>query len=380
MISEHEGMLRALTLAKRGGGDVHPNPRVGCVLLRDGRVVGEGWHRRFGGPHAEVWALRQAGAEARGATALVTLEPCSHHGKTPPCADALVAAGVCRIVAAVADPNPRVAGRGLQRLRDAGLDVELGLLAAEAALLNRPFTKLLTTGLPWVTVKVAATLDGKVADHRGASRWITGPAARREGHRLRREHRVVLTGIGTVLADDPALTVRDVPRGWRDPVRAVLDTHLRVSPDGALARTAREVPTLVLCGPDAPEAAARGLRARGVEIVPVPLGADGRVDLGLALRALAARELSPVLLEAGGTLTSACLAAGLVDELAWFVAPALLGCSAARPAVALPGPRELSELLRLDDCTVRRLGPDLLLRGYVTREAAPGAAADAIAR
>jgi len=376
MISEHEGMVRALALAKKGGADVHPNPRVGCVLLRNGRVVGEGWHRRFGGPHAEVWALSQAGVLARGATALVTLEPCSHHGKTPPCAEALIAAGVRRVVAAAVDPNPRVAGRGLQRLRDAGLEVESGLLEADALRLNRPFVRLMTSGLPWVTAKVAATLDGKVADHRGASRWITGPEARRVGHCLRREHRVVLTGIGTVLADDPALTVRDVRRGWRDPARAVLDTHLRLPLESALVRTAREIPTLVVCGPEASPSAAEALRGLGVEVVPVAVGGDGRVDVTLALSALAARELSPVLLEAGGTLTSACLAAGLVDELAWFLAPALLGCHAARPAVDLPGPRELSELVRLDDVVVRRLGPDLLLRGVVTREAAPGAAAD----
>jgi diaminohydroxyphosphoribosylaminopyrimidine deaminase/5-amino-6-(5-phosphoribosylamino)uracil reductase len=368
--TEREAMQRALVLARRGRADVHPNPRVGCVLVKAGRVVGEGWHRRFGGPHAEVWALRQAGADARGATAVVTLEPCSHTGKTPPCADALVAAGVARVVAAMEDPNPRVAGSGVARLRAAGLDVEVGLLADEAARLNRPFVKRMTTGLAWVTAKVAATLDGKVADHRGVSQWITGPSARREGHRLRREHRAVLTGIGTVLADDPLFTVRDVPRGWRDPVRVVLDTHLRLSPDAAPVRSSREAPTLVLCGPDADAGRAAVLEGLGVTVLRLPLGPDGRLSLPDVLRTLAARDLSPVLLEAGGVLSSAFFAAGLVDEVAWFAAPSLLGCRAAMPAVDLSGPRDLDQRLRLDDVVVRRLGDDVLLRGVVARDPA----------
>jgi diaminohydroxyphosphoribosylaminopyrimidine deaminase/5-amino-6-(5-phosphoribosylamino)uracil reductase len=380
MISEREGMLRALALARRGGADVHPNPRVGCVLLRDGRVVGEGWHRRFGGPHAEVEALARAGASARGATALVTLEPCSHHGKTPPCADALIAAGVRRVVAALEDPNPRVAGRGLRRLAEAGLDVEVGLLADEARAQNRPFLRFMTTGLPFVTAKIAATLDGKVADHRGASRWITGPEARREGHRLRREHRAVVTGIGTVLADDPALTVRDVPRGWRDPARVVLDTHLRLPREALLVRTARDVPTLVLCGPDARPGSARALGDLGVEVLSAPLGADGRVSLAAALRVLAARELSPLLLEAGGVLTSAFFSAGLVDDVAWFVAPTVLACHAAQPALDLAGPRDLAARLHLVETSMRRVGTDWLLRAHVARESAPDAASSANAR
>jgi len=380
MITDLQAMQRALALARRGGADVHPNPRVGCVLLRDGRVVGEGWHKRFGGPHAEVWALRQAGSLARGATAVITLEPCSHVGKTPPCAEALLAAGVTRVVAAMEDPNPQVAGRGLARLRAAGVAVEAGLLAEEAARQNRPFVKRMTTGLAWVTAKVAATLDGKVADHRGASRWITGPEARREGHRLRRDHRAVVTGLGTVLADDPALTVRDVPRAWRDPERVVLDTHLRLPLEAALVRTARDVPVRVLCGPTADAGRADALEDRGVRVERVPVGADGRLFLPDVVRTLAALELSPVLLEAGGTLTSAFVAAGLVDELAWFVAPSLLACRAAVAAVDLPGPRDLSARLELEAPIVRRLGRDLLVRGVVAPGSAPGAAAGSNAR
>jgi len=355
-------MLRALALARRGGGRVHPNPQVGCVLAREGRVVGEGWHRDFGGPHAEVWALGAAGAQARGATAYVTLEPCSHYGKTPPCVDALNAAGVTRVVAAMADPNPLVAGRGLPRLREAGVEVEVGLEGPASADLNAPFIKYVTTGLPWVTLKTATTLDGKVADHRGVSQWITGEPARREGHRLRREHRAVLTGIGTVLADDPALTVRLVRPHARRPVRVVLDTHLRLPLESVLARSLEQAPLLVLHGPQAPRDKAAALAARGVALARMETGADGHLSLPEALRLLAAYELSPVLVEAGGTLASAFLASGLVDELACFLAPAILGDDAARPAFRLPGPRCLSDLLRGELRQVRRVGGDLLAR------------------
>jgi diaminohydroxyphosphoribosylaminopyrimidine deaminase/5-amino-6-(5-phosphoribosylamino)uracil reductase len=238
----------------------------------------------------------------------------------------------------------------------------------------------MTTGLPFVTAKIAATLDGKVADHRGASRWITGAEARREGHRLRREHRAVVTGVGTVLADDPALTVRDVPRGWRDPARVVLDTHLRLPRESLLARTARDVPTLVLCGPDARQGNARALGDLGVEVVKVTLGADGRVSLVAALHVLAEREWSPLLLEAGGVLTSAFVSAGLVDDVAWFLAPTVLACHAAKPALDLPGPRDLAARLHLVDVTMRRVGTDWLLRAHVARESAPDAASSANAR
>jgi diaminohydroxyphosphoribosylaminopyrimidine deaminase/5-amino-6-(5-phosphoribosylamino)uracil reductase len=355
-------MLRALALARRGGGRVHPNPQVGCVVARGEQVLGQGWHRAFGGPHAEVWALQAAGRRARGATAYVTLEPCSHFGKTPPCAEALIAAGISRVVAAMPDPNPLVAGRGLARLREAGVAVEVGLEGEAAADLNRAFVRFVTSGLPWVTLKVAMTLDGKLADHRGSSQWITGEPARREGHRLRRDHRAVLTGIGTALADDPSLTVRLVRPDARRPVRVVLDSRLRLPLESALVRSAGQVPLLVLHGPAASRDQAAALASRGVALACVAADGDGRLSLGDALRLLAAYELSPVLVEAGSALTSAFLAQGLVDELACFLAPAILGDDAALPAFRLPGPRDLSARLRGELREVTRVGGDLLAR------------------
>lgn len=363
--TDQQHMRRALRLARRGGAEVHPNPRVGCVLVRDDEVIAEGWHRRFGGPHAEVEALRRAGERARGATAYVSLEPCSHRGKTPPCADALIEAGVTRVVAAMADPNPRVAGAGLARMEVAGLQVELGLLEAEARALNAAFLTLVEAGRAYVTLKAATTLDGKVADAHGASQWITGLEARRWGHRLRRDHRVVLTGIGTVLADDPALTVRHVRPGRRPPVRAVMDTEGRTPSGCQLVTSAREIPTLVLCAPEVTPATRARLEPAGVEVLPVPRGEDGRLDPLAALTALARRDGSPVLLEAGGALSSSFLGVGLVDELALFLAPSILGCRDALPAFDLGGPRALTERLRLVDTRMRRLGDDWLLSARV---------------
>jgi diaminohydroxyphosphoribosylaminopyrimidine deaminase/5-amino-6-(5-phosphoribosylamino)uracil reductase len=286
----------------------------------------------------------------------------SHFGQTPPCAEALVAAGLARVVAAMPDPNPLVAGRGLARLREAGVAVEVGLEGQAAADVNRAFVRFVTSGLPWVTLKVAMTLDGKVADQRGASQRITGEQARRGVHRLRRDHRAVLTGIGTVLADDPALTVRLVRPDARRPVRVVLDSHLRLPPDGALVRTLDQAPLLVLHGPQAPVERAAALAARGVALARVESGDDGHLSLPEAMRLLAAYELSPVLVEAGSGLTSSLLAAGMVDELVCFLAPAILGDDAALPAFRLPGQRELSGLLRGDLREARRVGEDVLLR------------------
>jgi diaminohydroxyphosphoribosylaminopyrimidine deaminase / 5-amino-6-(5-phosphoribosylamino)uracil reductase len=365
MTTDQQHMRRALRLARRGGAEVHPNPRVGCVLVRDDQVIAEGWHRRFGGPHAEVEALRRAGGGARGATAFVSLEPCSHHGKTPPCADALIEAGVARVVAAMRDPNPRVAGAGLARLEAAGVRVESGVLEAEARALNAAFLTLVEAGRAHVTLKAATTLDGKMADARGESKWITGLEARRWGHRLRRDHRVVLTGIGTVLADDPAMTVRHVRSGRRPPVRAVMDTEGRTPSSCQLVASARELPTLVLCAPEVTEVTRARLAPSGVEVLSVPRGEDGHLDPLAALSALARRDESPILLEAGGALSSSFLRAGLVDELALFMAPSILGCRDALPAFDLPGPRALGERLRLVDTRMRRVGEDWLLRARV---------------
>ncbi len=356
MTDDAHWMRRALALAQGGRCTAAPNPLVGCVLVRDGAVVGEGFHRRAGEGHAEVNALLEAGPRAGGATAYVTLEPCAHHGRTPPCAEALVSAGVARVVAAMQDPNPQVAGQGLARLRDAGIDVECGLLAEEAAALNPGFIKRMTTGRPYARVKMAQSLDGRSALADGASRWITGPAARADVQRWRAGSQAIVTGIGTVLADDPRLTVR-LPDVASQPLRVVLDSRLATPPTARLLHGPGD--TLVAtCQVDAPQAAA--LAAAGAQIVTLPAAAGG-VDLGALLDELARRQCNEVLVEAGPRLAGAFLAAGLVDELIVYIAPHLLGHDA-RPVFELPPVQQMHARLDLEPLDVLSFGPDLRLR------------------
>jgi diaminohydroxyphosphoribosylaminopyrimidine deaminase/5-amino-6-(5-phosphoribosylamino)uracil reductase len=351
---DHVAMRRALDLAALGLCTTHPNPRVGCVLMQGDRVVGEGWHRRAGEPHAEVHALAQAGAAARGATAYVTLEPCAHHGRTPPCADALVAAGVARVVAAMADPFPAVDGAGLARLRDAGITVECGLLEADARELNLGFVSRLTRQRPWIRVKLGVSLDGRSALADGRSQWITSAAARLDVQHWRARSSAVLTGIGSVLADDPRLTVRLDGVEHATPERIVLDSAARLPSDSRLLD--EPGPILLVSGPSAPER--RDLAGRVEQIsVPAP---GGRVQLARLAFALAQRGHNEVLVEAGATLAGAFIAAGLVDELIWYVAPKLLG-AAARPVLALPEPPALDEVEMWRWHSVERIGDDLRL-------------------
>ncbi|WP_275547595.1 bifunctional diaminohydroxyphosphoribosylaminopyrimidine deaminase/5-amino-6-(5-phosphoribosylamino)uracil reductase RibD [Pseudomonas sp. Marseille-Q0931] len=357
---DHLFMARALKLARKGLYSTHPNPRVGCVIVRDGEIVGEGWHARAGEPHAEVHALRQAGERARGATAYVTLEPCSHHGRTPPCADALVAAGVGRVVAAMQDPNPQVAGRGLLRLANAGIEVLSGVLEAEARALNVGFIKRMESGLPFVRVKSAMSLDGRTAMASGESQWITGPAARAEVQRLRAQSSVVLSGADTVLADDARLTVRPEELGLdaeltalaqrRPPLRVLIDGRLRVPLDQTFFQvgSALVATCAVAIAPDR-------YQADGHELLAVP-GSDGHVDLRKLMQELAVRGVNEVLVEAGPRLAGAFARAGLVDEYRIFVAPKLLG-SSARPLFELPLDHmaEATELRILD---IRAVGED----------------------
>jgi diaminohydroxyphosphoribosylaminopyrimidine deaminase / 5-amino-6-(5-phosphoribosylamino)uracil reductase len=358
-------MDRALRLAERGIGLTSPNPVVGAVLLRDQRVVGEGTHLRAGGPHAEAAALAAAGPAARGATCYVTLEPCAHFGRTPPCADALVRAGVSRVVAAIGDPHPEVDGRGLARLRAAGVTVTVGVREAQARALNRAFFCAVTEGRPHVTVKAAMTLDGKIASADGASRWITGEAARLEAHRLRFVADAILVGIGTVLADDPQLTVRHPGLSSKEPLRVVVDSRLRIPADARVLRSGDPGRALVACVAPAPAGPAAALRARGARVLELP-GEGGRVDLRALLEALRALDVIAVLVEGGGDLGGALAEAGLVDRVAFFVAPRLLGGREA------PGPlggrgRPLKDALALGDVTTRRLGDDLLVEADVRR-------------
>lgn len=331
--TDHRHMARALGLARRGLYSTAPNPRVGCVLARGERVVGEGWHRRAGEAHAELAALHQAGAAAAGATAYVTLEPCSHHGRTPPCSDALLRGGVARVIAAMPDSNPLVAGQGMARLRQAGVQVDSGLLASEARALNPGFVSRMERGRPFVRCKLAMSLDGRTAMASGESRWISGEASRRDVHRLRARSDAIITGIGTVLADDPAMTVRlqrddlsglddDLP--FPTPTRVVLDSTLRMPPEVALLRQPGR--TLVFTGVQ-DVAATRFAGAAAVEVERVTASTVG-LDLGAVLTCLAEREMNEVLVEAGPTVAGAFLGHGLVDELVIYMAPHVMGSDA----------------------------------------------------
>jgi diaminohydroxyphosphoribosylaminopyrimidine deaminase/5-amino-6-(5-phosphoribosylamino)uracil reductase len=331
-------MAHALRLAARGLGNTWPNPAVGCVIVKDGLIVGRGWTQAGGRPHAEVRALEQAGSAAKGATAYVTLEPCAHHGQTPPCAEALIAAQVTGVVTALTDPDPRVSGKGHALLRAAGIAVTEGVLSDQAARLNAGFLKRVTQGLPFVTLKLAATLDGRIATAGGESRWITGPQARRKVHALRLSHDAVMIGSGTALADNPDLTVREMGT-VRQPVRIVLDRLLRHSPDSRLGRTARQNPVWLLHGPSAPDAALEAWSATGAILTKVR-EADGQLDLTDVLHTLAAKGLTRILSEGGSTLAAALIKAGLVDDLALFSGAALIG-GEGHPAL---GPLHLTAL------------------------------------
>ncbi|MBL8299570.1 MAG: bifunctional diaminohydroxyphosphoribosylaminopyrimidine deaminase/5-amino-6-(5-phosphoribosylamino)uracil reductase RibD [Rhodanobacteraceae bacterium] len=351
-------MAAALRLAELGAYTTKPNPRVGCVLVNDGEVVGTGWHRRVGGPHAEVFALREAGARARGATAYVTLEPCAHHGHTPPCADALVAAGVARVVAACEDPFPAVAGGGLARLRAAGVVVECGLQREHARELNRGFMSRFERGRPWVRVKLAQSLDGRTALQDGHSQWITGAAARADVQHWRARSGAVLTAAGTARADNPRLTVRfDGARAFAAPLRVVVDTRLDALKPGCHLLDAT-APTLVIYG-DAP---AVPPPRSGIEYLKLPMR-DGRMQLDALLAALVARGVDEVQVEAGPVFSGALFAAGLVDELLLYIAPLLLG-DKALPLLALPQLSDMSARWALRVVDRRQVGDDerLLLR------------------
>jgi len=356
--TDHEYMARALRLARRGLFSTDPNPRVGCVLVRDGAVVGEGWHERAGGPHAEIRALAAAGERARGATAYVTLEPCCHHGRTPPCTDALISSGVARVVAAMQDPNPQVSGNGCRTLRAAGIEVTDGVMAAEAEQLNPGFVKRMRRGLPYVRCKLAMSLDGRTAMAGGESRWITGEQARADVQRLRARASAILTGIDTVLADDPSLNVR-LADGSRQPLRVILDSRLRLP---ATARTlGLPGATLVLTGTD-DAGRKQALLRDDVSVVVLPL-LDGRLDLHAVLRLLGELGMNEVHVEAGATLNGALLAAGLVDELVLYVAPHLMG-DGARGLFHLPGLDRMERRTALRIADIRAVGADWRITAY----------------
>ncbi len=358
-------MQAALSLARRGLGAVWPNPAVGCVIVKDARVVGRGWTAKGGRPHAETIALAQAGAAAAGATAFVTLEPCSHHGKTGPCADALIAAGIGRVVAAMEDPDPRVSGRGVERLRAAGVAVDVGCCSEAAAEINAGFFLRIGGGRPLVTLKLATSLDGRIATRSGESQWITGPSARAAGHRLRAENDAILVGSGTALADNPELTCRLAGLEDRSPVRLVVDGHLRLPLTARMVMTADRRPTWLITRSGNDPERLRAYAACGVEIIEVPMAADGKVDLPLAFGELARRGLTRVLVEGGAHMAAALMRHDLIDRLAWFRAPLLLGGDA-MPALVSFGADRLAAAPRFKRLAVAELGGDLF--EYLTRE------------
>jgi diaminohydroxyphosphoribosylaminopyrimidine deaminase/5-amino-6-(5-phosphoribosylamino)uracil reductase len=358
-------MMRALALAERARGLTSPNPLVGALVVKDGAVVGEGYHARAGAPHAERIALTAAGPKARGATLYLTLEPCIHQGRTPPCVPALLEGGLRRVVVAVLDPNPRVNGAGAARLSQAGIEVSVGCLEEEARRLNRPFFTWVTEQRPFVTLKVAMSLDGKISSWNRASRWITGEEARREAHRLRSEADAVVVGIGTVLADDPELTVRLDPPWQREPYRVIVDSHGRTPPSARVLSAGSPGRTLIAVTESAHAERVTALQQRGAQVLTLP-ARDGRVDLTALAAELARREVTALLLEGGGELNAGFLEGGLVDRVAVFVAPMLLGGRDAPTPVGGPG-RGLKEAFRLTGMTARPVGRDLLIEGDIAR-------------
>ena len=363
MSSRDEQFMRlALNEAAKGRGTARPNPMVGCVIVRGDEVVGRGFHLRAGLAHAEVEALRDAGDRARGAEVFVNLEPCSHFGRTPPCADALIQAGVARVVAGMIDPNPRVSGQGLRRLADAGIETAVGPLEAECRALNEGFVSVISRRRPFVTLKLAMSLDGRIASRDGTSRWFTSEAARLRVHGWRAEHDAILVGAGTLRADNPQLTAREVAAAVQ-PTRFVLDTRLSAPFDATLFNDGA-APTVVLCGADADPERAALLRARGVEVDCLPLH-DGRLSVQSILDAVVARGCLSLFVEGGASLAGALLDAGVIDRVRFFYAPLLLGGERALSAIGGHGFEAPALAARLSDLSYEQVGPDLLVTGSI---------------
>ena len=356
--ADQQHMAEALRLAEKGLYTATPNPRVGCVIVRDGQAVGAGWHEKTGGPHAEVLALRAAGARARGATAYVSLEPCSHHGRTPPCVDALIEAGIARVVAAMQDPNSQVAGSGFARLRAAGIEVESGLMQDEARALNSGFVSRMSRGRPWVRTKIAASLDGRTALANGQSQWITGPEARRDGHAWRARACAVLTGIGTVRNDDPQLNVREVET-TRQPLKVLVDSQLQLPLSAKLLQSGQ----VLVAAAVENKAGIAALRDKGAEVVVLP-NAQGKVELMDLMRELARREINEVHVEAGFKLNGSLLREGLVDEILIYLAPSILGDSACG-MFKLPELADLERKRLVQFGDVRTIGRDIRILARV---------------
>ncbi len=367
--ADRNWMRRALDLAARARGRTSPNPMVGAVIVTDGQLVGEGFHAYAGSDHAEVAALREAGPAATEGTLYVSLEPCCHHGRTPPCVDQIVRAGIRRVVAACEDPNPSVSGRGITALCEAGVRVEVGLLGEEAARLNEAFFKYIRTGLPFVTLKVAASLDGKIATRTGESRWITGESARRRVHHLRNEVDAVLVGIGTVLRDDPLLTTRLGIADQRDPIRVIVDNLARLPLRAKVVNRASTAPTILAVSQMAPRTKLEALEREGVQVIVVE-NSRRRVSLERLMEVLGKRGILSVMIEGGAEINASALREGIADKVLVFLAPILIGGKSTSTAVGGDGIESLTQALRLGAVQIERFDGDILVEGYLARTAA----------
>lgn len=364
-MGDSQYMQQALELAAKGRGWTSPNPMVGAVVVAAGRVVGRGYHQRAGGPHAEVNAIDDAGDEAAGATLYVNLEPCNHFGRTPPCTRKIIDAGIRRVVVAMADPNPGVTGGGNASLRERGIDVTTGVCEKEARCLNEYFIKWTTTGRPFVVVKCASTLDGRIATRSGDSRWVSGPASRRFVHWMRHGVDAILVGVATVKKDDPSLTTRLEGVCGSDPIRIILDTHLSISPAATMLHQVSPAPTWVVCGPQAPADRRAALEHSGARVIGLPLQ-GGRIDLPMLIGTIGAMGVTSLLIEGGGTVIGSAFAARIVDKVCLFYAPKILGGDDGVPMCRGSGPETMDQSIPIYDLTVSRFDDDVLLQGYLT--------------
>jgi diaminohydroxyphosphoribosylaminopyrimidine deaminase/5-amino-6-(5-phosphoribosylamino)uracil reductase len=363
-IDDQDYMRMALDLAVQGAGYVAPNPMVGAVVVREGQVVGRGYHQAVGGPHAEVHAIDDAGDRARGATLYVTLEPCNHQGRTPPCTRKILEAGIRRVVVAVADPNPDVTGGGNAFLKRHGVEVDCGVCRGHAARLNESFFKYARAKVPFVVLKMAATLDGRIATRTGDARWVTGPEARGRVHALRHALDAIMVGVGTVLADDPELTTRLSEGPGADATRIILDTHLRMPDSARMLRQASAAETWVVCGPGAAPDNKKRLMDQGALILESGI-VDGRIDLAALMQVLGARGVTSLLIEGGAQVAATALKAGIVDKVLFFYAPKILGGDDGVPMCSGPGPEKMRQSLPLHRMEVERVGADVLVSGYL---------------
>jgi diaminohydroxyphosphoribosylaminopyrimidine deaminase / 5-amino-6-(5-phosphoribosylamino)uracil reductase len=365
-MNDSDCMAMALALAARGAGHVSPNPMVGAVVVKDDQVVGQGYHQAIGGPHAEVNAIDDAGDRADGATLYVTLEPCHHHGRTPPCTEKIVAAGIRRVVVAMADPNPDVRGGGNDFLQSQGIEVLTGVKASEARRLNESFIKFVTTKEPFVVLKLAATLDGRIATRTGDARWVTGEAARNQVHQLRHALDAIMVGIGTVKSDDPQLTARPAGQKGVDPIRLVLDTRLSMSKRAQMLNQASNAPTYVVCGPEASEMDRRRLTAAGARILETSIR-KGHIDLNALMRQLGQMGITSLLIEGGAQVAGSALAADIVDKVIIFYAPKLLGGEDGIPLFRGQGAAHMKDALTIQDMTVEMVEEDFMVQGYIRK-------------